>query len=122
MLVSSLSGKQEHLNVDGIKKLTQGEKWLNGAKRGALFVGAGALCILLPVVHFFLVPLCLLLAPVMGFLETRKTHRHPQVDFKCVDCQQSLSLSKGCDTFPLTMNCQNCGARLHLETELPIRV
>jgi hypothetical protein len=116
MVISSLSGKQVHLAVEGLDVLSTRERLINGIKRGGLFLVVAALCILLPVVHFFLVPLFLLLTPVMAYLETQKTHRNPQLNFKCVDCQTALSISRGYNSFPLTMNCYQCGARLHLDT------
>ncbi len=113
MRVESSSGKELNLEVQ-IEPLSLQQRIILGATRFATVVVCAALAILLPVIHFFLVPLLLLLAPWAGYSSYQKHFKITPFDFKCPDCQDTLKVDKKYVNVPIEVSCQNCGSRLKI--------
>lgn len=81
----------------------------------------GVLSIAIPIVHFFSVPILLLVGPVLGFI-IYKLHTG-SVEIldgrgQCPDCSAALNLENKTDTWPLVAKCTACGADLTITKKI----
>ena len=99
------------LAVDGelpTRHLHMQERVLNGAKFLGLFWLVGALCVLIPVMHFFLVPLAAIAGLVIFFLKISQKEIRQNGSIKCPKCGHVIALKGGTFNWPLTDTCPNC--------------
>lgn len=85
-----------------------------GSAFGALLLCwvIAALCILIPVMHFFLVPLGVIAGVVAFFVRLRLGSRRTATELKCPACQAPLHLKAGSFNFPLKESCGACRSGL----------
>lgn len=87
----------------------KGAQWCAGCWAVGIF------SIVIPIVHFFSVPILLMLGPVLGVI-IYKLHVGA-VDIEaatgsCPECQGTISLNHKTDSWPLAVKCIHCGAQL----------
>jgi hypothetical protein len=84
----------------------------DGLKKGGMFWGAAVLSVFVPVAHFVLVPLFLLL----GVLSLYKQLQFPQViksgEFKCPNCSEKIPLESLSFHWPIRKDCPKCTVML----------
>ena len=84
------------------------ERLINGAKFLGLFWLIGLFCVLIPVMHFFLVPLAAIAGIVMFFVKFSQREVRQSGSIKCPKCGQVITLKGGTFNWPLTDSCPNC--------------
>lgn len=73
-----------------IHVLTAKERVVRSAKAFGQFFGVAILCVFVPVFHFVLVPVALIIAVVMGFRKYQETLIIKQSEFLCPGCGKSI--------------------------------
>lgn len=101
--------KTQQVQAD-IQVLDFAGKFKESVKRGGLFFVLAVVSIFIPVLHFFLVPLFLLLS-VAFFIMTFRTDRKLAValDLPCQKCQKIVVVKAQAFRFPLQTRCPHCG-------------
>ena len=70
---------------------------------------------LIPIAHFFLVPLFLIAGPVMAFNKYRVESAVDSAEGECPECNESVSISLDpADKLPKWTYCPKCSKPLHL--------
>jgi len=111
--VGSLSGHERKVEFEGFAAMHTRERIGLAMRMGVLFLLAAGMFVFVPALHFFLVPLCLVLAPVMAWISFRKTHWFPPPQtMPCLDCQKNVELESQYVEMPYKISCRECGARL----------
>ncbi len=79
--------------------------------------GIGLFCVIIPGLHFILVP-GMLIAGVIGFL-----YRSKQLTYvlggvgECPECHKAFKVAKAADKFPMAETCEHCNSSLSLSKE-----
>lgn len=97
-----------------VREFSANQKMGNALKRLVLFWLAAVVCVFIPVLHFILVPLFLILG-VTTFLKTIKVDGKiikGQVD--CPYCKNQMKLKPGLLAWPLKEICQTCGRAIRI--------
>jgi hypothetical protein len=114
-LLSNPFDKQVQVEIPGFYELNPGGRALQAGKWGGLFFGGAIFCFFLPVVHFFLVPLFLVLSPVMAWRAYFRPYYCPPTTFACPDCGKAMRGENRYVELPYKINCYECGARWTLQ-------
>lgn len=97
-----------------IHHFNKNEKIQRALKKMAMFWGASLLAILLPVVHFVLVPLLFVLG-IFFFFQVMKTDGEVLGgNITCPSCQTEATLQPDLLQWPLKEICQNCARVLRI--------
>lgn len=75
---------------DRVTLLTASERQLGALKTGSLWITATLLSVLIPVLHFFTVPLGLLLTGFFTYQSLKHTHAFRLDGLRCPKCQAEL--------------------------------
>ncbi len=70
----------------------------------ALAVGA----ILIPLLHFVLVPGLFILGPILAWLAFRATVKVRSTSITCPKCQATSTIESGLTGWPVTLRCSSC--------------
>lgn len=103
--------------------VTRSTRIKDGFRAGALFWGLAVCCIPIPLMHFILVPLNV----VLGTLRAWDFWTSPQVFTEghatCPRCQMKLEMERTPAKWPLKILCEGCGFQLRLyeSNVLPLR-
>lgn len=97
----SVQGKWNLQNVE------RSERLKNGLKKFLFFFVLGVFSILIPVLHFVLVPLFVVLSVVMGYQGYKMKHRIVTLDCLCANCGKLLKESYLVSS-ELRFRCENC--------------
>lgn len=91
-----------------IRNYSKQEILINTLKKLGLFWGLALFSLFLPVVHFFLVPLFLLLGVFFAFRarQFRELILFGEID--CPNCNQKIKISSSAANWPHTEICQSC--------------
>ncbi|MFM6928837.1 MAG: hypothetical protein ACKOX6_10265 [Bdellovibrio sp.] len=93
-----------------VRVYSQRETLMKVVKALAVFWGLAIFSILLPVVHFVLVPLFLFLGVFMAF-RARKYHEEMlSGEINCPHCGSLVKIGKAPILWPLSEICQNCAS------------
>ena len=71
-----------------------------------------AVCILIPVLHFVLVPLAIIVGVVAFFVRFNLKEMREASRTKCPVCSNELHLEKSAFNWPMIETCKSCGSRL----------
>jgi hypothetical protein len=85
-----------------------------GAKAALKMLLAAALCVFIPGAHFVLVPLCILLAPIVGVIVGRMHSRITGANITCPHCSNPLKILSSQATMPLIENCARCSRPIRI--------
>lgn len=95
---------------------SQQERMKRALTRLFTFLGLAIVSVLIPVAHFVLVPLFLMLAPFL----TVKTYKEEVVldacTLECPECRQVTQISKSSGQWPLHNTCSHCRNRIYFDT------
>lgn len=75
---------------------------------------AAALAILIPVLHFFLVPLGLIAGLGIFIYKIRLKHRRSQTELVCPSCQAEFVVKSGSFNWPILETCSECRSDLKI--------
>jgi hypothetical protein len=98
------------------------DRLLNGLKFLGLFWLAGALCVLVPVMHFFLVPLAAIAGIVVFFVKFSQTEVRDAGSVACPKCGTAVTLKRSSFNWPIIETCSSCRYGLivdRIETDGP---
>lgn len=94
------------------------ERIANSLKKLMLFWGLAAVCVLIPGLHFVLVPLFLIVG-IYFFQKTYKIKSQAvQGHVNCPACQKNIVIGKSLLDWPLTEICQNCVTTVRIQPEV----
>lgn len=100
-----------------IKEYTPRERTLRALKTLGAFWGLAIISVLIPVLHFILVPGFLLLGPIMAWLQYRQEIQVNNAHTQCPECQKEADFKKITGNWPLKQNCPNCSAQFYINKE-----
>lgn len=82
-----------------------------------LFFGLALVSVFIPVLHFFLVPVFLILSFVMGYRKYRQRFAIDLINFNCPKCSNSISEKKifAAESSDLKVYCYNCRENMRFE-------
>jgi hypothetical protein len=91
------------------------ERLRRAAKALGISLGVGLFCVILPLVHFVLVPAAL----IAGFVLFSHLWKQRTLilggSAECPECKASFRISRGRDHFPMSEVCDSCRANLTIE-------
>lgn len=90
------------------RSLTQQEKMTAAAKQLGLWLGLALIVVFIPILHFVLVPVFLIVALWMAARELKKTHFISDYFVSCEKCQTKVEFCGPIDSNLLRKNCPNC--------------
>lgn len=77
---------------------------------------AGAVAVFIPILHFFLVPLLLIIGPILFYFKSKQQDAKEKVDGVCPSTQQVITLNLEANTkMPLWTYCPNCKKSLQIK-------
>lgn len=91
------------------------ERVLRALKFGGLCWGAALVSVLLPLLHFVLVPSFLLAGPIVGYFILVQTSVVLGGEGVCPGCQAQLPIIRAPDRFPISDVCARCCRGLKVE-------
>ena len=107
VFLKSRSGKISEGQVS-ITTWTKGERPKRALKFGGLTWLAAVVCVVLPIVHFLLVPLLLLAGPIVGVWNYRRESIVDGGDGICPYCGEKVTIGRGPDKWPIDELCTKC--------------
>ncbi|MBC7692325.1 MAG: hypothetical protein H7222_11225 [Methylotenera sp.] len=93
----------------------QKERMRRALKLLALLWGIGIFCVILPLVHFFLVPSFLIAGPIAASIVYAKDRMILGGKGLCPHCKQDLPIAKTQDQWPISDLCTVCQSALSIE-------
>lgn len=95
--------------VVDIETLGPDQRLARAFRGSAAWLGAGIVSVFIPIAHFVLVPACLLIAVIMGFVRMGQTALVRKAHGKCPDCGTDQPLDiVGPWRGPTDLVCRNC--------------
>lgn len=98
-----------------LKSWSKGERIKRSSLWGGIFFFIAAFCVLIPILHFVLVPVFLILTPVVAF----KTYQQKSVILggfgTCPRCKEPLPIEKAKESWPLSDLCTHCHNSVKIE-------
>lgn len=88
------------------------------AVRLLLAWGLALPCVLVPLLHFVLVPGLLLLGPVLAWLTFRQTVRVKSERINCPKCGVETDIEPGTTGWPVSLRCGPCGTTFSARREV----
>lgn len=94
---------------------TSGERMARAGKMLGICWGLGLLAVLIPVAHFVLVPLLLILGPILAFRKYQLTEVAEKIEGVCPECQAEVTIEmEPTDRLPKRTYCPACNKPLQL--------
>lgn len=97
------------------RDLDQGERFRRAAKVFGVCFGIACLTVFIPILHFVLPPLFLLLG---GFLATTTWLQKSEVmrgEITCPNCKKKMVLTRGPEEWPRAQRCEGCAYSLSVQ-------
>ncbi len=98
------------------RDLPANERVARGAKVGGALWAVGFLTVFIPVLHFVLPPLFLILGLVFGWAAWHDRAEVLGGEFACPSCKTINRMAKQGESFPKSIRCEHC----HLTLELSL--
>ncbi|GIL18645.1 MAG: hypothetical protein BroJett040_23960 [Oligoflexia bacterium] len=103
-----------HTNLE-LQQLSQKERVKRAGKSFFFLFGLALAAIFVPVLHFVLVPLFLLLAPIVGFFQYQKTEHLMIRQVRCSRCQKEFQVNEWIKELPTRIECSHCAENIFIE-------
>ncbi len=114
--LSTLDGpKNETIGRVRIQYFSNHERAIRGIKYGGLCLLLAAGFILIPLLHFILVPLTALASPFVGVLFSRQKSVLVGGIGDCPVCSKGFLITKSIIPFPVTQTCKSCSGRVRVD-------
>lgn len=92
------------------------ERTRRATKMLGICLGVGLFCVILPLIHFVLVP-GMIIAGIVLFLRLLKQETLVLGGSGiCPECKATFTISRGKDLFPMAEVCESCRANLSIDT------
>lgn len=91
-----------------VHPLSKTEKLIKACKKLGLFWALAVFSVLVPVLHFFLVPLFLVLGIYLALRSYKSLGQVVSGETRCPHCQSEIHIKPGDLQWPLTEICQTC--------------
>ncbi|MGE4234192.1 MAG: hypothetical protein AB7F43_12760 [Bacteriovoracia bacterium] len=91
------------------------ERMTRALKYGGMCWAIGICCIVLPIVHFILVPAFLIAGPIVALVVYKREKVVLGGEATCPSCQKKTPISKGVFRFPTTDTCDHCRCNLMVD-------
>ena len=117
LTIKTSSGATKIIETSAIHFLSTGQRWKQGAKWGGLCFLMAVGCIFIPVFHFVLVPLCLLLMIFFFFQGRKYPWRIEQLKLSCPECQTEMNINQSFKEMPFRLFCNNCHQHISATAE-----
>lgn len=95
------------------RTFSQGERVTRVLKMAAIFLGATILVAFIPILHFVLVPVFLILAVIFSLNTWNEKGEIIEGEVDCPQCATKVSFAKEVDSWPKAQRCQKCSALLN---------
>ena len=113
-VLASIGDQRVGLGRVSIREFTANQKLLNAFKKLMLFWMAAIFCIVIPALHFILVPLFFILG-IISFSKTIKLNgKVIKGQAECPYCKQSIQIHPALLAWPLKEICQSCGRAVRI--------
>lgn len=99
--------------------LTDAERWKRAGKAAGLALGVAIATIPIPLVHFVVPPLALILAGVLLLVRLQQREVLTGGGGPCPRCGAVAELEPGTPAWPVEMPCGKCGRRLVIQLSPP---
>lgn len=97
-----------------VVEYSKSERTKRSLKTLGAFWGAAILSVLIPVLHFFLVPGLFLIGPVMAWVQYKKELKIIKLVGKCPECEKEITFQNLSGTWPLKQVCPLCSEQIHI--------
>lgn len=119
MALFVLTRPDRFLPSDGtVKEFTPKEKTSRSFKILAAFWIGSLFSVLLPVLHFVLVPGLFISGVIMFNVRRKQQIEVLDVRCPCPECQKEVSFKKIAGNWPLRQTCPHCSAQLYFQKEI----
>ena len=111
----ALTCKVDDLSTTGWverRDLTHGERVSRAGRIMAIFMGGAFLAVFVPILHFILPPLLLIVGGVLAFGEYTSKGEMLDGEFTCPNCKKVMRLPKEGEDWPRTQRCEGCSFTL----------
>ncbi|RIL05350.1 MAG: hypothetical protein DCC75_11780 [Proteobacteria bacterium] len=108
-------GGNSEIGAIQVYQRTRSEVLLRTLGTGALLIGLAVISIFIPIAHFILVPLFLILALIMIPIAARSSQTILAGEGKCPYCQAHFRLFKRRYAFPISDICEGCSRTVTLD-------
>lgn len=98
-----------------LREISSSERSVEAAKALAIGWGLAIFCILIPVLHFVLVPLFLILGIFWALKKWKTVQEVVTGGFACPACGKETSLEKSSARFPREERCSSCFVTVELK-------
>jgi hypothetical protein len=98
-----------------VEQLSFLERAKLAAKILALCWGAAFLCIFIPVLHFVLVPLAILIGIFMAYRQLNFHFQMKSAEILCPNCEAKFESDKNSFNWPKIENCRKCESSLLID-------
>ncbi len=100
---------------DGIiKEYNPRERGMRALKIGAAFWGGAVVSVLVPVLHFVLVPGLFISGPIMAWIQYKQENQIHDAKITCPECKKDIEIKKISGNWPLKSVCPHCSAQMYL--------
>lgn len=115
LTVKVIAHDREQIVPLEIVRLEQRERARRAWKAVGYGMGAAVISLVLPILHFFLVPGFLIGTPIVAWKSYQKEWEIPAQEIPCSHCGRATAVKANFATWPLYANCKHCQGRLRLE-------
>ncbi len=112
--IQSSSGRSLSLETEQVKVLDLRDRALFAAKKAGVFFALAVASVFIPVFHFVLVPLFLLLTILTFWKKSRAHWKFENLEFDCLECSTRLRLNDGFEKPPFRVFCNFCHQHLKI--------
>ncbi len=91
-----------------VEPLSPGARFGRGVVRLVVCWVLAVACVLVPLLHFVLVPGLFLLGPVLAWLATRATVEVKSERVRCPKCEKETAVEPGATGWPVALRCSSC--------------
>jgi len=91
------------------------ERWIRGGKMLAICWGLAVFSVLIPVLHFVLVPAFLLIGPFLFYINYKQESGVLGGEATCPVCNHKVKISSGPVRWPIFDICEQCKSNVRLE-------
>jgi hypothetical protein len=96
------------------RDLSKEERLTRSLKIFGIFFGAAFLCLFVPILHFILPPLSLIVGTVLAINEYSGRGEVLRGEITCPNCKKLMELPTESEEWPLTRRCTGCSFNLTL--------
>lgn len=116
-IVATLDAEKSRGNIR-IEEIPEQERMRGAIKIGSLFLSLAIFSVLLPVLHFFLVPGFLIFSGVAAYKKYNTKERIVSEEIHCPHCSTPLDLSGiKPGALPVDVDCKNCFNKIRVQQE-----